>query len=236
MKRLNLNINGVKRGLPISRPTNLILTALSDTSIKLDWDDNSLIEDGYSIERSTDGINFTEIDTVSAGVETFTDTGLTHSTTYYYRVRAFRGNKYSKYSDIASKSTWTNNLATGWTNSSTYPYETFSASGVDISSAINTTALASAYTNSFDIEIGEVYVVDLDLTINSGVAPMGLFMLNGELLAGTASNLFVFVAGSNQVEFTIPATYTNAEFILRTTASGDAQNYSITNFKIRKKL
>lgn len=75
---------------PDGAPSVLTLTVISDTSIKLDWTDGSTNEDGFSIERSTDGINYVEIDTVAANVVTYTNTGLTAGTLYYYRVRAFR--------------------------------------------------------------------------------------------------------------------------------------------------
>jgi hypothetical protein len=228
---LNININGAKKGLvtpPI--PTLGTLVVISDTQI------NIPVTSSYPYEMwySTDDVTYTKHG--DGSTTPYEATGLTAGTLYYFKARGKNGSKYSDFTAATSKSTWTNNLATGWTNSGTYPYETLVSSAENITSAINSSGLASAFTNSFNIEIGEVYVVDLNLTINSGVAPRGLFMQNGELLAGTASNAFVFVAGTNQVEFTITATYTNAEFILRTTASGDAQNFLITNFKIRKKL
>jgi len=131
---------------------------------------------------------------------------------------------------------WTNNLITGWTNSSTYLYETFISVSENITSAINTTALASAYTNSLSNTIGDIYVMECDLTINSGVAPKALFMLNGDALSGAASNNAILTSGHNRVEFTTIASYSNIEFVLRTTASGDAQNYSVSNFSLKKKL
>ena len=84
-------------------PSALILTVLSDISIKLDWTANGVEDyDGYSVERSDDGITYAEIDTVLVGTETFTDTGLTSETLYYYRVRAYKGTNYSGYSNVDS--------------------------------------------------------------------------------------------------------------------------------------
>ena len=77
-------------------PTALILTVMSDTSIKLDWTNGADEDyDGISIERSADGVTYAEIDTVAANVETYTDTGLTPETLYYYRVRAYEGTNYA---------------------------------------------------------------------------------------------------------------------------------------------
>ena len=83
-------------------PSDLMLTVLSDTSIKLDWTANGAQDyDGYSVERSTDGATYAEVDTVAVGTETYTDTELTADTLYYYRVRAYKGGAYSNYTNIA---------------------------------------------------------------------------------------------------------------------------------------
>lgn len=92
---------------PNGAPSDLILTSLSSTSIRLDWTIGSTNHDGHSIERSTDGVNYTEIDTVTGATATFTDTGLTSGTYYYYRVRAYRGTAYSDYSNVAATFTYT---------------------------------------------------------------------------------------------------------------------------------
>ncbi len=58
-----------------------------------------------SIERSTDGVNFSEITTLDYPENSYSDTGLTINTSYYYRARAFRGTTYLPYSRIAIIST-----------------------------------------------------------------------------------------------------------------------------------
>ncbi|WP_422923348.1 fibronectin type III domain-containing protein [Singulisphaera sp. PoT] len=63
-------------------------TPQSDTSMSLTWADVAG-EDSYRIERSTNGgSTWTTAGTVSAGVTSFTDSGLTEATRYYYRVIA----------------------------------------------------------------------------------------------------------------------------------------------------
>ena len=76
-------------------PTNLLANIQSGPQIKLTWTDNATNENGFVIERSTDGINFTQVATAPArnntGSVTFTDTTLTataSNTTYSYRVAA----------------------------------------------------------------------------------------------------------------------------------------------------
>ena len=87
-------------------PSDLSATAALSTEIDLSWIDNSSDETGFMIERSEsiDGI-FTVIATVGAGITDYTDTGLTPSTTYYYRVNAVNGSGNSGYSNIAFDTT-----------------------------------------------------------------------------------------------------------------------------------
>lgn len=74
---------------PPTAPDGLVATAVSDTAIDLGWADNSDNEDGFRIERSTDGITFSEVTSVGANVTSYSDTGLSASTAYIYQVVAF---------------------------------------------------------------------------------------------------------------------------------------------------
>ena len=69
-------------------PPSLHSNATTTTTIELDWTDNSDNEDSFAIFESTDGSNYTEIDTVYAGTSLYTRTGLTSNTTYYHKVVA----------------------------------------------------------------------------------------------------------------------------------------------------
>jgi hypothetical protein len=59
----------------------------SITSVDLAWSDVDGAT-GYQIERSLDGTSWSPLGTTGQGVTTYTDTGLTSATTYYYRVSA----------------------------------------------------------------------------------------------------------------------------------------------------
>jgi hypothetical protein len=54
----------------------------------LTWIDTSTDETNFKIERSLNGSTWTQIATTSAGVTTYSATGLSAGTTYYFRVRA----------------------------------------------------------------------------------------------------------------------------------------------------
>jgi titin len=90
---------------PPASPSALVATAVSATQINLAWTDNASNETGYQIEGSTDGVNFTQVATVAANVTSYSNTGLSASTTYCFRVRASNSGGYSGYSNVASATT-----------------------------------------------------------------------------------------------------------------------------------
>lgn len=88
-------------------PTNLTATGVSTTQINLSWQDNATSESGFKIERSTDGVNFSEIATVGPNQTSYSDTGLPSNTTRYYQVRGFNSVGNTDYTNIASATTQT---------------------------------------------------------------------------------------------------------------------------------
>ncbi len=90
-------------------PSNLVATTVSGLQINLSWTDNSTNENGFAIEQSIDGVNFSQVGTVGVNVTTYAaNTNLSSGTMYYYRVRAYNGsgnNTYSDYSNVASATT-----------------------------------------------------------------------------------------------------------------------------------
>lgn len=86
-------------------PSKLSATAVSVSEIDLKWQDNSTNEDGFSIERSPDGVTFTQLSTTVANITSYSDLNLTRNTKYYYRVRSFIGTVFSAYSNTAFATT-----------------------------------------------------------------------------------------------------------------------------------
>jgi mono/diheme cytochrome c family protein len=71
-------------------PSGLAGTPASSTQVNLAWVDNSNNETGFKVERASNS-NFTTglmTFSIAAGLRAYSDTGLTASTTYYYRVLA----------------------------------------------------------------------------------------------------------------------------------------------------
>jgi hypothetical protein len=91
--------------VPPGAPSALSATAVSSSQVNLQWVDNAGNETGFKIERSTDGVNFSEIATVGANVTTYANTGLAGGTSYSYRVRAYNSSGNSGYSSPASATT-----------------------------------------------------------------------------------------------------------------------------------
>jgi hypothetical protein len=90
---------------PPNAPTNLSTSGMTSSSIVLNWDDNANDEDGFNIERSLDGTNFNFLTSVGTDVETYIDSNLTSSTTYFYQVIAYNIVGSSLSSNIASATT-----------------------------------------------------------------------------------------------------------------------------------
>lgn len=86
-------------------PSGLTATATSSSSIDLAWVDNSSDENGFVIEQSLDGVVFNYLFAVGPDVVTYTDTGLSPSTTYDYRVNAYNAAGNSDFSNVATATT-----------------------------------------------------------------------------------------------------------------------------------
>ncbi|GIV54890.1 MAG: hypothetical protein KatS3mg039_1408 [Candidatus Kapaibacterium sp.] len=79
----------------LDAPTNLTFTNVLPGQMTLNWQDNTSNEIGYLIQRSTDGTNYTNVVLTSPNATSYTATGLTPSTTYYWRIYAMSEGKAS---------------------------------------------------------------------------------------------------------------------------------------------
>ncbi len=81
-------------------PTALTATALSNGRVTLTWNDANYTTLGVKIEMSTDGINFSQIDTVALGTSVYTTARLTSLRHYWFRIRAYDSFINSDYSNV----------------------------------------------------------------------------------------------------------------------------------------
>ncbi|OGO28655.1 MAG: hypothetical protein A2136_07580 [Chloroflexi bacterium RBG_16_54_11] len=86
-------------------PTGLAASIAAGPRVALSWMDNALNESGFIVQRSTDGVNFTQIGTAlsrpNTGIMTYSDAMVTFGTTYYYRVAATSPTGSSAFSNVA---------------------------------------------------------------------------------------------------------------------------------------
>ena len=116
------NFSGIKA------PTYLTATS-GELSITLNWKDNSLVEDGYKIDRREESgswvVGYAE---VGVNVETFTDNSVETGKTYTYRVYAFNGTEVSEKVEVARMvvefpfSSFTTSGNASWFETTSEPY------------------------------------------------------------------------------------------------------------------
>jgi hypothetical protein len=86
-KRVTGRTYGFSSPIPAA-PGSLSFSAITTSSLTLNWTDLSTNERGFVIYRSTDGINYSFVSQTVAGIATSAQTGLATGTTYYWRVYA----------------------------------------------------------------------------------------------------------------------------------------------------
>ena len=87
-----------------SPPTYFYVDSFSDDSILLMWESGSSGILPSEIWRSLDGISYSKLDDIVAGIFEYLDTGLTNNTTYYYKVREI-GIEPTDFSNAVSQTT-----------------------------------------------------------------------------------------------------------------------------------
>jgi hypothetical protein len=87
---------------PPAAPSDLTATVASSSQINLAWRDNSLNEDGFTIERRDGDLSYSPIASVPRGTTTYQDLNRRPGVLYRYRVKAYNGIGVSGYSNEAS--------------------------------------------------------------------------------------------------------------------------------------
>ena len=70
-------------------PSNLRFTGRGSSRLIFAWDDNSADETGFVIQSSANGVSYTTLDTVGAGITDYDASGLSSGTTYFFQVASF---------------------------------------------------------------------------------------------------------------------------------------------------
>ncbi len=131
----------------LAAPSGLTAAAASSSQINLTWTDN----DGgaataYDVDRSTTSTGgFSQVGTAGSGATSYSDTGLTASTTYYYEVDAVNATTTSAFSNIAHATTSGSGLAAPSGLTATEVNGSNRAQSVDLTWTDNDGGAATAY-------------------------------------------------------------------------------------------
>src|SRR5207237_7885788 len=90
---------------PPVAPSSLTATAASSSQINLAWVDKATNATGVKVLRSTDGVHFAQVALLGSTATSYSDTGLSAGTTYYYEVVATNSAGDSGPSNVASATT-----------------------------------------------------------------------------------------------------------------------------------
>jgi len=128
-------------------------------------------------------------------------------------------------------------LITGFTNGSTYPFDTLVTSGRDITSAIETSGnLGAAVSNSFSIQTGEVYKVTFNLTYNSGTNTVNVGLRSDATGANVnLSNIYnTNTNGVNEVLLTATGEDSTAHLQFQLGGYSNSVNFSATDISVKR--
>jgi hypothetical protein len=201
-------------------PSNLAAAALSDTQISLSWANNAVAPSpatGIKIERSADGVTFSQIATVARNVSAFTDAGLAAHTPYWYRVRATNQIGDSPYSSTANAATHVSapvltvtnicgsQVDLSWTATANDHYDVERSTDNTNFTRINSSPIPATTTTYSDTGLARAtyfyrvraFSVNPPDSVASNVAPVGLTVL--DFSAGFPANpAFLTANGSAQ--------------------------------------
>ena len=128
--------------------------------------------------------------------------------------------------DISSSGN-TNILAgKSWTNNASFPYETLTTSGLDITSAINTTAYGAANLTWISTP-GVTYTAYFNMTLNSGTMPRCFMQTSSSF-----GNGLEFTPKNGANSFTFQASRSGSIYFSFSTNNGDASNYSVSGLEL----
>ena len=82
-------------------PSNLVASDVTSSSVTLAWRDNADDETAFMVERSLNGRDFSLLVELSSDSMSYQDQSVAPATSYFYRVKAKKGDLESAYSNIA---------------------------------------------------------------------------------------------------------------------------------------
>ncbi len=206
---------------PPAAPSALTATAASSSQINLAWKDNSVDEDGFKIERSTDGVTFSALTTTAPNATSYSDLSGLPNTRYTYRVRAYNaagssalagpvsattlagtvsGGVYEAENALISIGVSAASLNTGYTGTGYADYE--NPSGDWVQWTVNS-ATAGTFPLSFRYANGGSGTRPLSISVNGTTVGTVSFAPTGSWMTWNTSGLNAALkAGSNLIRAT----------------------------------
>ena len=234
-------------------PTNLALTALLNAEIQLDWSaptvNNGGPVTGYNIERSTDGTTWSVLVNNVSGL-TYTDTGLTTSQVYYYKVSAvnaygisaFSASANAMASDVPSQVTgltatpltnyeiqldWTAPNSNGYSISG-YTIERSTDSGTTWTVLVADTQNTNVTYTDINLTVSQTYDYKISAInqVGTGTASTAANAQAGSIPDAPAMTLTALPNNTIQLDWTVPATNGFAITTYAVERSTDGVNWS----------
>lgn len=86
-------------------PSSMAVQSAAYDKVTVGWTDNAANETGFTVQRSNDGVTFSDVATLGADARSYSDATVAERSSYYYRVRAFNSSGASSFSNTASVTT-----------------------------------------------------------------------------------------------------------------------------------
>jgi len=91
--------------VPPTAPSGLAAAAASSSTVNVTWTHDGSNVSAFEVERSNDGVAWSQAGTTDPSTTYFSNTGLSALTQYYYRVRGVNSGTYSSFSATVSATT-----------------------------------------------------------------------------------------------------------------------------------
>ncbi|HET6385052.1 MAG TPA: protease pro-enzyme activation domain-containing protein [Armatimonadota bacterium] len=127
---------------PPGDPTNLTAVAVSTSEIDLSWTGDKAAR--FAVNRSTDGVNFSQVGLTPTGAVSFADTGLSAGTLYTYRLKAIGIGGASGDSNTTSATTLKNGSVSSGISMVSVPY-IYSGGAGDAAAVFGLTTLPTGF-------------------------------------------------------------------------------------------
>ena len=204
---------------PPATPGGLAATGVATNQISLTWIDNSTNEDGFNLERSTNGGNYSSLALLAAGTTSYSDLNLAAGTTYFYRVQAFRscwGN--SAYSTPASAATLLPPA----------PVTPVGLVAIPGNGKINLSWLAASGAASYNLKRGTSSGTETNLLNTASTAYTDTAVTNGTTYYYVVSSLNAGGEGNNSREvFATPQAFVTAYWTNKITSAAQSWDASL---------